>query len=187
MVAIARIGDRMPRSLFDTAAWKMLQRGNVAPVSDTTALLGHAPRSAVPRTSADLHCKAAMLTWLLPLLRLSLAVMWIVTGIVSLGIYPVDDSLDLLARAGVPRPLQSAMLYGAARLDLFLGVATLVPMRQRRWLWIIQSALVVFYTAVITIRLPEFWAHPYGQVLKNIPILALLWLLAMLEPRKPTQ
>ncbi|HVF63461.1 MAG TPA: DoxX-like family protein, partial [Casimicrobiaceae bacterium] len=31
---------------------------------------------------------------------------------------------------------------------------------------------------------PEFWAHPYGPVLKNLPILALLVLLAVLEERR---
>jgi hypothetical protein len=31
------------------------------------------------------------------------------------------------------------------------------------------------------VRLPEFWLHPYGPVLKNLPMLAALWLLLELE------
>jgi hypothetical protein len=108
---------------------------------------------------------------------------WIVTGMVSFGLFPREDSLDLLARAGVPDPLRAPMLYGAAAFDLLLGIATLWPMRRRRWLWALQAALILFYTAVITLRLPEFWLHPYGPVLKNLPMLALLWLLAELEPQ----
>jgi hypothetical protein len=103
-----------------------------------------------------------------------------------MGLYPVADSLALLERAGVPQALRSALLHGAAALDLLLGVLTLWPLRptQRRWLWKAQAALVVGYSAIIAIRLPEFWLHPFGPLLKNLPILAVLWLLHTLEPTK---
>ena len=42
-------------------------------------------------------------------------------------------------------------------------------------------ALILGYTAIITIALPEFWLHPYGPVLKNLPLLAALWLLWELD------
>jgi uncharacterized membrane protein YphA (DoxX/SURF4 family) len=190
MTVAAHAGDMLPGLLFDSAAWQMLQRGNTASAAATAALLDHEPRPVerfIDNDAADLLRRDARMAWLLPLLRLSLAIVWIVTGLVSLGLYPVDDSLELLARAGVPLPLQRLMLYGAAAFDLALGVVTLLPLRRRRWLWLVQAALILFYTAVITLRLPEFWLHPYGPVLKNIPILAILLMLAMLEPvrRRP--
>jgi uncharacterized protein YbjT (DUF2867 family) len=184
MALAARIGDRLTALPFDRAAWQMLQRGNHAPADATTALLGRAPRDArhfIDPEHAAAHRQAARLAWLLPLLRLSLALVWIVTGIVSLGLYPVQQSYDLLARAGVPTALQPAMLYGAAVFDLLLGASTLWPMRDRRWLWWTQIGLIAFYTAVITLKLPEFWLHPYGPVLKNLPILAVLALLLALD------
>src|SRR5690606_16944265 len=122
----------------------------------------------------------ATLRWLLPILRLSLACLWIVTGVLSLGIYPVASSYELLARAGVPAGLQPLALYGAALLDIVLGLLVLLPRRTRR-LWAAQAALVLGYTAIISWRLPEFWLHPYGPVLKNVPLLAMLWLLYELE------
>jgi uncharacterized protein YbjT (DUF2867 family) len=185
MAAAARIGDRLRGSLFDTPAWQMLQRGNTASADDITALLGRPPRDAERFIDAD-HAVAAQrharLGWLLPLLRGSIALVWIVTGIVSLGLFPVEQSLGLLQRAGVPDAWRLSMLYGAAGADLALGVLTLWPLRRRRWLWIAQAGLIAFYTAVITVKLPEFWLHPYGPVLKNLPMLAALLLLAMLEP-----
>ena len=64
-----------------------------------------------------------------------------------------------------------------------LGTALLLlEILQYGALGIIQALLVVFYTAVITVRLPEYWLHPYAPVLKNLPMLAVLLLLAMLEP-----
>ena len=89
----------------------------------------------------------------------------------------------LLERAGVPAALRPLALYGAAALDLALGIASLL-LRRRRWLWLAQIALILGYTAIITIRLPEFWLHPYGPVLKNLPMLAALWLLLELERRE---
>ena len=119
---------------------------------------------------------AAQLAVFVPILRGSVALVWIVTGVLSFGIYPVAESHALLARAGVPPSLAPLFLYGAAGLDLVLGVLTLV-LKRRAWLWLVQIALIVGYTAIISVRLPEYWLHPYGPVLKNLPMLAVLWLL----------
>jgi peptidoglycan/LPS O-acetylase OafA/YrhL len=74
-------------------------------------------------------------------------------------------------------------LYGAAVLDLVLGALSLAaPARWRRWVWLAQIALVGGYTVLITFFLPEYWLHPYGPILKNLPILAAIGLLWALEP-----
>ena len=36
-------------------------------------------------------------------------------------------------------------------------------------LWQGQAILVLIYTVIISIWLPEFWLHPFGPILKNIP------------------
>jgi hypothetical protein len=41
--------------------------------------------------------------------------------------------------------------------------------------------LIVVYTVIITIYLPEFWLHPYGPVLKNLPLLAAIGMLHKFE------
>jgi len=123
---------------------------------------------------------------MLSLLRFAMAVMWIVTGIVSIWVYPVHDSFELLARTGVPPILQPLALYGAGALDILLGVLCFVSYR-RRLVWLVQIALIVFYTVMISLKLPEFWLHPYGPILKNLPILAALCLLYVTEPTHPTR
>jgi hypothetical protein len=82
----------------------------------------------------------------------------------------------------VPPPLALPALWAAGTLDLLLGVLTLLPLgpRATRWLWAAQALLIGVYTLIITLRLPEYWLHPYGPLVKNLPILALLWLLAVL-------
>lgn len=186
MRLLARCGDLRPDSLLDSASWAMLQRGNTGDATAITALLGSPPREAlefVPPPQSDEVRTLARLAWLLPLLRMSLAVLWMVSGIVSL-VYPAAQSNALLARAGVPAELQPVFLWGAALLDVVLGALTVwwPWQRGRRGLWIAQAALILFYSAVIALRLPEFWLHPYAPMVKNLPILAILCLLACLEP-----
>jgi len=183
MAVLARLGDWRRGALLDTAAWRMLQRGNSADVAPLGDLLGHLPRDArrfVAPDDAPAQRTEAKLRWLLPIARASLAALWIVTGLVSLGIYPLASSYALLQQAGVPQALQPLALYGAAMLDIALGLWALVP-RRARWLWAVQGGLIVGYTIIISWRLPVFWLHPYGPILKNLPLLALLWLLYELE------
>lgn len=186
----ARVGDLWPGALFDHAAWTMLQRGNTADVQDTAGALGRMPKPPadfIDDALAEPLRTRAVVDAALPVLKCSLAALWIWTGIVSMGLYPVEDSLQLLVRAGLPEPLRAPALYAAAAFDIAMGILTLaMPRTHRHWLWLSQVLLILFYTVVITVRLPEFWLHPYGPVLKNLPILALLFLLWMLDARPLT-
>jgi uncharacterized protein YbjT (DUF2867 family) len=184
-IAAARVASAHPRSLLDTDALGMLARGNVADASATAGLLGRSARAVpefVPRAVAATTRTAALLAWLLPMMRLAIAIVWLASGAVSLGLYPVEQSYALLARAGITATAATAALYGAAALDLAFGIATLA-MARRRTLWIAQAAAIIAYTAIITVSLPEYWLHPFGPVLKNLPMLAAIWMLYELEER----
>jgi uncharacterized membrane protein YphA (DoxX/SURF4 family) len=126
--------------------------------------------------------QGALGSWLLPALRVAIALVFIVTGIVSLGVYPVAESYVLLARFDIDGALAPIALYSAALIDIALGIALLV-MRQRRWLLLGLMAVIVSYSALIAWRLPEFWIHPFGPLIKNLPLLAAIWLLYELEER----
>lgn len=178
---MAKCARVLPGGLLDEEALRMLDRGNAGDVAMTTRLLGHPPRPVKefirdPRAEGTL----ARLGWLLPILRLSIAAVWIVTAIVSYGLYPAEASYQLLGRSGIPPALQPLMLYGAATFDLALGLGILF-LERRRWLWLAQLGLIGFYTVVIAIKLPEFLLHPYGPLTKNLPMLAAIWLLYELE------
>jgi uncharacterized protein YbjT (DUF2867 family) len=181
--AAAWLAGLVPGSPLTADALAMLDRGNIADATAITQLLGRPPRPVetfIPDwRAARLR---AQLDWLLPLLRLSLAVVWIWTALASALVYPAAASYTLLERSGIPAVLAPLMLYGASLLDLLFGVATLaLRPRWRRWLWLGQIALILFYTAVIALRLPEYLWHPYGPLSKNLPMLAALWLLYTLD------
>lgn len=176
-VAWLRIG------LLDPDSLRMLERGNSADPGETQRLLGRTPRA--PNTFIDdpaAERAQAKLGWLLPVLRLSIAFVWIATAYVSAAVYPPELSYQLLERTGVPAAWAPPMLYGAALFDLLLGLGILLLAR-RRWLWLAQLGLIGLYTVVIAWKLPEFLWHPYGPLTKNVPMLAAIWLLYQLEEK----
>ncbi len=181
----AGAGGRLGSPLLNGDTMQMLERGNTADVGPTARCLGRPPRAVgafLPPHERATALTAARLPTALALLRGSLAAVWIGTAIVSSGLYPVADSLALLGRVGASGELAWVLLYGAAFFDLLLGLATLLW--PSRGLWWLQLGLIGFYTAAITWRLPEYWLHPYGPILKNLPMLAALGLLLALEPVK---
>lgn len=186
MRASAAAAELLPGSLLDRETLSMLNAGNTASPDDTQRLLGRPPtppEQLLTEEQRDPLRTEAQIAWLSPLLRISIALVWIWTGIVSLGLYPVEASFELLARVGITGALAPVMLYGAAVLDLLIGIGTLV-LRRRRWLWLLQLAIIGGYTAIITFKLPEFWLHPYGPLSKNLVMLAAIYLLYTLEGRR---
>jgi len=182
MRIIARAAKFLPNSLLDADTLAMLEAGNTFDPAMTQRLLQRPAREASAFIAAEGRARLARegkLAWLLPLLRASIAAVWIWTGVVSLGLYPRAASYALLARTGAPEALFPALLYGAAALDLALGLATLFV--RRRALWLLQLALILGYTLIITMKLPEYWLHPYGPILKNLPLMAAIYVLYELE------
>src|SRR5690606_27152094 len=80
MRVLAWLGRRVPRSPLDPHALSMLERGNAAQAADTEAVLGHAARGVGafvrPGYRADVSL-AARLRWLAPILRVSVALVWL--------------------------------------------------------------------------------------------------------------
>jgi uncharacterized protein YbjT (DUF2867 family) len=173
----------LPLVPVDRETLQMLQRGNTGSPDTLTRLLRRPPRDPhdfVPPAQGAALAIRARLDWLLPLLRASIALVWIGSGVVSLGLYPIEDSLALLARVGLASVW---VLYAAALFDIVMGLA-IYAVTQRRWLWRVQIAAIVAYSAIIAVYLPETWAHPFGPMLKNLPMLAALLLLHELEDRR---
>lgn len=174
--ALVRLGSRVMGVPLSADSLSMLERDNTASSHSIERVMGHPPRAAAQFFSREaitaLQHHVEKRLWL-PAMRGSIALVWIITAVISVFGYPVEQSLDLLARVGLNGEVAMASLYGAAAVDMALGVATLL-MKRRRRLWQLQAALILGYTAIISIWLPEFWLHPYGPVLKNIPMLAMI-------------
>jgi hypothetical protein len=111
----------------------------------------------------------------LTLLRIVMAVMWLVTAALSFGLYPVEDSVLLLQKLPLRYDSKLLVLYSGAVLDLAMGLLTLLW--PRRLLWLAQLLVVLSYSLLTIWLVPLQWLHPFGPLLKNLSVLALLWLL----------
>ncbi len=176
MDATAKLAAHLPGSLLTPDTWQMLRAGNTADVADTARLLGRMPRAPDRFLSTDeaqrLRARRQA-RWQDGVMRTALALVWIGSGAVSLAL--PQTGLDLLGAFGLSGGTAALVLWGAAALDIALGAATVIRPSRRQWL--AQMGVVALYSLLIAWRLPAFLVHPFGPVLKNLPILAMLALL----------
>ncbi len=111
----------------------------------------------------------------LKLMRYTLALIWLITSLLSAGIYPIVASLALLEKVGFTGNIALFLLFAATTLDFILGTLTIAY--PSKLLWQIQAVLIISYSIIIACYLPVYWLHPFAPALKNIAILMLLWLL----------
>jgi len=182
MAGAAWLGGKLPGVPLTPDNWRMLHAGSAlradvdGSAAATRELLGRTPRALrdfIAPAEAELFRLRALARWRNTLLRWTLAVVWLATAVVSAFVYPPAGSLAMLARVGLEGIPATAALYGAAGLDAAFGIACLA--RPGRTLWLAQAALISGYSVVIAACLPEFLWHPFGPLLKNVPILAILF------------
>lgn len=113
-------------------------------------------------------------------MRFGIAFIWLWTAIVSWCIYPRTESLDWLHRLGLVHHT-FFVFAGACCLDMVMGIASCIFASRR--VWQLQFMIVVSYSFVIAIWLPEFLMHPFGPITKNIAVLACLAYLSIVEKR----
>jgi hypothetical protein len=179
-----KIGGRFTNGPLNPDVMKMLAGGNVSDPAALTAALGRPPRSLrtalAEEPASDADRMAARLFFLKPALRWSLALLWIATGLLSFGLYPVDKSYEMLAIIGLTGPVAAMALYGGATLDLVLGVLLLRGYRAGL-IGLLQLASMAAFT-MLALGLPaEYWLHPFAPILKNLPIAVAILVMIALE------
>ncbi len=165
-------------------AVQMLRRGNVGDVTGFINAYGYLPKSLdqcltdSPAQQADRW--HAGLYFLRPLLRWSIAFVWIFTGIISALVVPTEVSYTMLDKAGITGILAPIMLYGASATDILIGLAVFSRFQPNMIGWF-QIALIALYTTIITVSQPEQWLHPFGPVTKNAPMILAILTMMILE------
>ncbi|QND85462.1 Uncharacterized protein ChrSV_3236 [Chromobacterium vaccinii] len=108
------------------------------------------------------------------MVELSLAALWLWSG-VQPPLTAWNESIAMLARLGLPQAGLGPLFLTSCALDV--SFAAWIAWRPRAWAWRLQALVVLFYSAVVAVALPENWLHPFAPLVKNLPILAmLLWL-----------
>jgi hypothetical protein len=180
--AAAWVGNHVAGSMLTQESLAMLRAGNTASVEPMQSKLGWLARPldvalvAEPSTKGDLWL--ARLTPVRPVLLVSLCLVWVTSGVVSV-VLPAATANSLLAGLSLTGwPARSVTLGGAA-IDIVLGLMLLSPKLRVRSA-IAQLWVMAAYTMLATIFLTRLWADPFGPLLKNLAVgAATLALLAM--------
>ncbi len=182
---LVRLAEFLPQRVVARETLAMLERGNTADPAPATRILGRAPRppeAFLAPAEREGARRSANALWLEPLARLALALLWLISGL--LGLVFVDPRVPTwLARLGLDPAAADGVRIAAALCDLaFAGLSLMWP---RRILWLMQLLLIAAYTPLASVAAPEEWLHPFGPLLKNLPIaVLLLWLWANTPVKK---
>ncbi|MDR3442232.1 MAG: SDR family oxidoreductase [Legionella sp.] len=125
----------------------------------------------------------ARLYFLRPLLRISIAFIWIFSGIVSLLPISSPLSFDLMTQAKIPLTLQPFALYSLSMVDILLGITTLFNYRLLA-VGFLQCLFILLYTVIISFAIPIYWLHPFAPIAKNIPLVIAILIMMALESER---
>lgn len=186
----AKLGNFIPNSPMSETGIKMMAVDNIATETQEKTLhdtIHFKPRSFTDGLNGMVSSVQdrwhARLYFLRPLLRLSIAFIWIFSGIISLIPQTFSISVNLMTQAHIPSSLQPLILYLSSGIDILLGLATLFNFRLLV-IGSLQCFLIVAYTIIITFFLPEYWLHPFAPIAKNIPLVVGILIMMALESER---
>lgn len=149
--------------------------GGGAAKSGFAKAAGGAPRAMADALSQDpSHVQDrwhARLYFARPLLRITLALFWIASGIVVAFATSRSQAEAILLAAGFEGKIMSAMIWAGVLADIALGVLLLVRWRVRL-VGLAMLGLSLGYVAVLSYGVPEIWFDPLGALLKIGPLMA---------------
>lgn len=183
--AAARLADSIGGALNSTSL-AQLEYGNTgdyAAFKDATAMEALGWKEQLARYPAHLQDRwHARLHFVRPILRASLAVLWLVSGFA--GLAALRQWAPLVA-SGTGMHVVAA---GAALVVACVANIAIAVLLTRRWkprrLALVQVLVICGYSAVATILWPSLWAESLGPLLKNVPILAAVLALGAIEEER---
>ena len=110
------------------------------------------------------------------LLRYSLIFVWLATALVSVLELRGQSAQLLAGIQGLDPASASWLILSGAGVDAALGLA--LWLKPNRVIYLAALAVMVLMTLVATFLSPWLWLHPLGPLTKNVPIAAVLLILA---------
>ncbi len=183
---LARIGDLArldPLTTTAVAQFKARLTGDAHGFQTATGVQARGLSAVLSERSAETQdIWHARLYLLRPLIRLALAALWLVSGLLGLFADPARF-LGVLDPIIDDEILAVVLARGMGLVDLAIASA-LVLGWQLKALAIVQLVLVLGYTVGLSILSPGLWSDPFGGLLKNLPIVALVLVHRVLEEER---
>lgn len=188
LIAIAaRFGDLIGGEPINSTSLRMLEYGNTAPPDAFITATGITPRgfaNALAASPAHVQDRwHARLYFLRPLLRITLGLFWVASGIIAAFFAPREQLDAMLSAAGFAGVGADIALWATAAMDIALGLPLLLGWRVRLFCGL-QVLATLGYLAWLSIAAPLLWLAPLGPLVKTVPAaLASLILMAIEDDR----
>lgn len=171
---------------FRTASLQQIEKGVTAPVPTDNVIDGVILKSYTETLARYIYTDATLLDAriyvLRPIVLLSLALFWIISGAVAIG--PAwDASLANWDNVGVDMVLAALLTWVTGLLDIVIGAAILVRPWSRAAL-IGSLALSVCYLIGASYFDPQLWFDPLGSLIKVFPAMVLTLVAISLSGRR---
>lgn len=114
----------------------------------------------------------ARLYLLKPLVRLVLVLMWLLSALTGIFL-PEQTKLALEMLSPLNSTQFTLALHASIAVDIVIALLILFNWKPVL-IGALQIAAIVVYTLLISIYMPMYWLHPFGPLIKNIPILVLI-------------
>lgn len=170
------IGDWLGDGPISTNSLAQMIAGNTGNSEAFVEAIGFTPRSldtALRNRPAQVQDRwHARLFFLAPALQAVLLVMWLASAWLGL-FHGATQTGQLLEAIGLPVSWSKPLQLGSSLLDVGVAAQLLFDRSAARAA-VTQLLVVVGYTVVIGLALPELWLDPLGPLLKNLPILIVI-------------
>jgi len=182
---LARLADRLGGvGPITTTSLDMLLAGNVADPGPLVAATGFVPRRFAAALAAEpAHVQDrwhARLYFLRPLLRVTIGLFFLCTGLFTFLFWPKADSIALLRAAGFPEVTLPVAYYAGWAFDVVLGVTLLLRWRVQA-VGRVMVAACVFYLLFVTIAAPAEWMYPITPLGIVIPLMVAMLVMIAIE------
>jgi len=181
--AAARLGDWFGGGPLSSMTLRQLAAGNAANGAGFAAAIGFSPMSLatmLEREPADVQDRWHARLFLLGIAaKTSLIFIWLASALAGL-LSGHDMAASFVSAIGLPAAVTQPLVLFTCLLDL-VAAGLLLFERRGRWAVALQLALVLGYTAGLTLVMPGLWVDTFGPLIKNIPILALIMINAVLS------
>jgi hypothetical protein len=178
---VAKIGDVIPLGPICSTTVAQMEYGNISS-RDFSAEIGFSPKSIDNFFSTEPSCVQELwqsrLYFLKPATTMALVILWYISGLS--GLLNFGETRAFLEGLGLPSIATNVIALGFSFLDIMIATCLLLG-KGKTWLGWVQFFTVALYTVGLSLAFPNLILDPLERLVKNIPILVLIWVWSALR------
>ncbi len=180
--ASCRVGDLLGIGALRTTSLQQILEGNCGDNQGFEKAIGFRPatlRESLQNAPSDVQDRwHAQLYFLAIFVTFALSATWILSGAIGLWVLP-EVGEKVAGRIGLYGVAADIAAFGTCLMDIVVGL-WVASRRAAGLCALVQMAIVLAYSLVLGIAIPELWSDPFGSLIKNLPMLALIPVWAVL-------